>query len=253
VNSGADRIFVDLEILGKVKRQGHLNTLISRHVIADIYSLRAVVPPGRLMVRVNPLNRNSEIEINEVISAGADILMLPMYQTANEVKHFCKLVASRARICLLTETVGAMISLNECVQMPGVDEIHIGLNDLHLELGYNFMFEPLADGFVDRMAQVLRQSGIPFGIGGLARIGEGLIPAELLLSEHVRLGSTAAILSRTFHREHRTVEEINAEMQFGLEITKLRSELTRLCHATSDKLESNRIAIANRIRRIAEA
>lgn len=39
---------------------------------------------------------------------------------------------------------------------------------------------------------------IPFGFGGIARIGEGDLPSDYILGEHVRLGSTSVILSRTF-------------------------------------------------------
>ena len=37
-----------------------------------------------------------------------------------------------------------------------------------------------------------------FGFGGIARIGEGDLPSDNILGEHVRLGSQSVILSRTF-------------------------------------------------------
>jgi hypothetical protein len=178
VASGVDRIFLDLEILGKQARQGHLDTVISRHAAADLAVLRDVVPPGRLLVRVNPVHEGTEAEIDRVIRDGADIVMLPMFHGPTEVERFCQAVAGRARTCLLVETVGAMRTLADCVRVLGVDEVHIGLNDLHLELGLRFMFEPLAEGLVDRMVQVLREASVPFGIGGVARVGEGMLPAE---------------------------------------------------------------------------
>ncbi|TXC65459.1 hypothetical protein FSC37_03205 [Piscinibacter aquaticus] len=122
--------------------------------------------------------------------------------------------------------------------MRGVDEVHIGLNDLHLEMKCRFMFQPLADGHVDRMAALLRDAQIPFGIGGVARVGEGLLPAELLLAEHARLGSTAAILSRTFHRQARSVHEIEAQMDFSDEVRKLREAYRAHCAAEPAVLES---------------
>ena len=36
------------------------------------------------------------------------------------------------------------------------------------------------------------------GFGGIARIGEGMLPSDNILGEHVRLGSSSVILSRTF-------------------------------------------------------
>jgi 2-keto-3-deoxy-L-rhamnonate aldolase RhmA len=248
--NGADRIFVDLEILGKVQRQGHLNTVISRHSLADVAAVRAVVPVGRLLVRINPINRASPREINEVIEAGADIIMLPMFRTPREVEQFVAAVDGRARISLLVETVDAMKALHECVAVPGVDEVHIGLNDLHLELGKRFMFEPLADGLVDRMARVLHDASIPFGIGGVARIGEGQLPAERILAEHARLGSTAAILSRTFHRQAATVRAIRAEMDFGAEVAKLRVAYEGHLNATQEQLLREQREVVGIIRQI---
>lgn len=236
INNGVDRVFVDLEILGKVERQGHLNTVISRHAPEDISLLRPLLPRGSLLVRLNPVNPNTEMEIKEAIKRGADVLMLPMFRGADEVRRFCKAVNSRAKVCLLVETVAAMENLAECVEVPGVDEVHIGLNDLHLEMGCRFMFEPLVSGHVERMTETLQKAGIPFGIGGLARVGEGMLPAEMLLSEHARLGSTCAILSRTFHRQASSVEEIQAQMNFEDEVQKLRMAYAASCVSTIDEL-----------------
>ncbi len=250
VKSGVDRIFLDLEILGKKSRQGHLDTLISQHHIDDVAKLREVVPGNRLLVRINPIHDDIQAEIDRVICHGADIIMLPMFHGVAEVQRFCHAVDGRARTCLLVETVGAMRTLNDCIEVPGVDEVHIGLNDLHLELGQRFMFEPLADGLVDGMVEILRDAGVPFGIGGLARTGEGLLPAELLLSEHARLGSTGAILSRTFHRQASSVEDL-AKMGFAYEVAKLREAYAEFLTASPTVLEINRYEVKRRVRAIA--
>jgi len=252
VKSGVDRVFIDLETLGKKSRQGHLNTLISEHHVDDVAKLRTIVPVGKLLVRINPIHEDSESEIDRVICHGADIVMLPMFHGVVEVQRFCKAVAGRAKTCLLVETVGAMRSLKSCIMVPGVDEVHIGLNDLHLELGQRFMFEPFADGLVDGMVQVLRDAGLPFGIGGVARSGEGLLPAELLLGEHARLGSTGAILSRTFHRQARKVEDL-AKLDFSSELAKLREAHSKFLDASPSVLEDNRNEVNRRIRAIASS
>ena len=236
IENGVDRIFVDLELLGKVERQGHLNTVISRHSPEDISLLRPFLPHGSLLVRLNPVNSNTETEVNDAIQRGADVLMLPMFRGVDEVRRFCKAVNSRVKVCLLVETVDSMENLAECVEVPGVDEVHIGLNDLHLEMGCHFMFEPLVSGHVERMTETLKKTGVPFGIGGLARVGEGMLPAEMLLSEHARLGSTCAILSRTFHRQAGSVEEIQAQMNFADEVQKLRMAYEASCSSTMEEL-----------------
>ena len=79
-----------------------------------------------------------------------------------------------------------------------MDEIHIGLNDLHLSYGMNFMLEPLANGMVDKACEIIKKAGIPYGFGGVAKLGEGLLPAENVIAEHYRLGSSMVILSRSF-------------------------------------------------------
>lgn len=251
--NGADRIFVDLEIAGKELRQGHLSTVISRHDIADVARMRRHVPAGALLVRVNPMHADSGAEIDAVVEAGADIVMLPMFHGPAAVADFVRLVGGRARTMLLVETVGAMQTLEQCVAQPGVDEIHIGLNDLHLELRNRFMFEPLADGLVDTMASILTRVDMPFGIGGLARVGEGLLPAELILAEHARLGSTAAILSRTFHRQAANVAAIEADMDFGAEVQKLRAAYAEHCAAGSQHLQHQHLRAVEKIRMIAGA
>ena len=222
LENGVDRIFVDLEVLGKAERQGHLDTVKSCHSIADIEAVRAVIGTAPLMARLNPLNECSIEEVEGAIAAGADILMLPMFRTAQEVQSFSSLVAGRAPISLLVETADAMHNLSACIEISGVSEVHIGLNDLTLDLGLTFMFEPLYNGLVDAMALTIRAAGLPFGIGGIARVGEGMLPAESILFEHARLGSTAAILSRTFHRQAATVEEMKNSLNFDREVNELR-------------------------------
>ena len=96
IQAGVDRIMVDLEILGKIQRQGHLDTRISNHMVNDIHSMRFNIPTCNLTARVNPLNKCSKSEINSCIEAGADTLMLPMFTTDSEVEEFVSLVSGRA-------------------------------------------------------------------------------------------------------------------------------------------------------------
>jgi hypothetical protein len=62
------------------------------------------------------------------------------------------------------------------------------------------MFEPLAAGSVAHIAALAHASGVAFGFGGIARLEEGLLSGRDVLAEHLRLGSGAVILSRTFLR-----------------------------------------------------
>jgi len=240
VENGVNRIFIDLEKLGKFERQGHRDTWLSRHTVDDIVRVREAIGTRSLLVRLNPWNPCSQSEVDAAIVAGADFLMLPMFKTAREVEDFCRAVDGRIPVIPLAETKEAMEILPQVARLSGVSEIYIGLNDLHLSLGMRFMFEPLANGMLDRAAAQLREIDIPFGFGGLARVGEGQLPAEMVIAEHVRLGSSRAILSRTFHRQALSLETLIAEMDFPKEVALLRKAYADAISADVDTLESNR-------------
>jgi len=197
-NAGVDRIFVDLEKLGKDERQAHVNSVKSNHSLEDIRPVKEILTTSELLVRVNPFYRGTQEEVNRAIEAGADILMLPMFKTAQEVGEFIRLVDGRARVNLLLETQEACKNLDDILAVPGIDEVHIGLNDLHLSMRKRFMFELLADGTVEWLCEKLRHSGLFYGFGGVARVSYGDLPAEHIIAEHIRLGSGMVILSRSF-------------------------------------------------------
>lgn len=201
---GIDWIFIDMEFIGKDSRQGGLDTVQNHHTVKDVANIKAAVKRAKVLVRVNPIHDalpnypSSKDEIDEVINAGADILMLPFFKSVKEVKRFVEYVGGRAKTCLLLETAEAAVLIDEILELPGIDMIHIGLNDLHLELGMKFMFELLADGTVERLGSKIKAKGIPFGFGGIARLDSGSLPGADVLKEHVRLGSSMVIVSRSF-------------------------------------------------------
>ena len=201
---GVDRIFVDMEYIGKSDRQGGMDTVQSRHTIDDVKRLRGVLTRSELLVRVNPIHEASDVygssadEIDDVIAAGADVIMLPYFKTAREVEQFISLVNGRVRTMLLIETPEAVEAIDEILSLDGIDEVFVGLNDLSLGYGKKFMFELLSDGTVEKLCLKFRLKGIPYGFGGIAAIGKGMLPAERIIAEHYRLGSTCVILSRSF-------------------------------------------------------
>lgn len=195
---GVDRIWIDLETLGKEQRQKGMNTVKSKHTIEDIRKIKPLLTKAQMLVRINPWNENSVNEINEVISAGADIIMLPMWKSISEVNNFLGTVNGRCKTTLLLETKEAVEILDQVLVNGGMDEIHIGLNDLHLSYGLDFMFELLSNGTVERLGRKILDAGIPYGFGGIANLGGGDLPAEKIIMEHYRLKSTRVILSRSF-------------------------------------------------------
>ena len=232
-SAGVDRIFVDMEFIGKDARQRGLDTVKSHHTVQDVANIKLSVANAEVLVRVNPIHDalpnyvSSKDEIDAVIKAGADIVMLPYFKTVEEVHTFVQLVNGRTRTMLLLETPEAVELVDEILAVPGIDEIHIGLNDLSIGYGRRFMFELLADGTVEQLCFKFRKKGIPYGFGGIASIGKGMLPSEYIIKEHYRLGSGCVILSRSFCdvAKMRHIGMINATFIRGVrEIRELERE-----------------------------
>lgn len=238
-DSGVDRIMVDLEYLGKRERQGHLDTVISVHSLQDINRVRNVLHNSKLLVRVNPINSGSEREINEVLSRGADIIMLPMFKTCREVERFISIINGRAAASLLLETSQALVRIDDILRIDGIDEVYIGLNDLHLSMGLDFMFELLSGGIVEYVTTKIKKKGIRFGFGGISRLGGGVLDSRLVLSEHIRLGSQIVILSRDFHARARSLDELKMLINLEDEIKKIRSYVSYLLGLSEKELLCN--------------
>lgn len=251
-DAGVDRIMVDLEYIGKKERQGHLDTVISGHTLQDVSRVREVLHKSKLEVRVNPIYPGSEREINEVISHGADIVMLPMFKTRQEVEEFISMVNGRAAVSLLLETPQALVRVDDILRVEGVDEVHIGLNDLHLLMGLDFLFELLSGGIVEYLATKIKKRGIRFGFGGISRLGKGILDSRLILSEHVRLGSQVVILSRDFHGRARSLDELKKLMNLEEEIKKIRSYIFYLSGLSEKELLRNREKIFHIVSRYVE-
>jgi hypothetical protein len=241
---GGFRLFVDLERLGKAERQAGRSTFISAHGVEDVGRIKQVLRRSPLMVRVNPLNASTAGEVDAVLAQGADLLMLPMFTEAQQVRDFSALVAGRVPIVPLLETATALACLEDWIATPGLSEVYVGLNDLHISLGHRFMFEPLAQGMVDRVAAAAKAHGLRFGFGGIARADEGLLPGRDVLAEHLRLGSGSVILSRTFHRG----EDSDA---FEAEVGKLRQAEHELARRSPAHVEADARRIAALVERIA--
>lgn len=247
-NAGVNRIWVDLETLGKEERQHNLDSVKSHHSISDIKIIAPKLTTADMLVRINPWNNDSIKEIDEVIDAGAKIIMLPMWKNVGEVESFISAVNGRTKISLLLETKEAEECLDDVLKLSGIDEIHIGLNDLHLSYGLTFMFELLTNGTVERIINKIKKTSIPYGFGGISHLGDGLIPAEMIIMEHYRLGSTRAILSRGFCNQAQPINEIKKEFEKNMkELRNFEKSFDRT------KFQSNRHELSEKVRRIVEA
>jgi hypothetical protein len=140
---------------------------------------------------------------------------------------------------------------SEILQVDGIDEIYIGLNDMSLSYGYKFMFELLANGTVDRLAEQFRKKDLPFGFGGIASLTGGLLPGSYVLKEHYRLGSSRVILSRSFCDTAKAESLQQVEQVFQRGVAELRA-LEQVCQTTQIDYEENHRIVQEKVAAITE-
>ena len=219
--AGIDRIGIDIERLGKRERQGHLGTRISDHELEDLRVVAANVKHADVFIRVNPLHSGTRAEVERAIVLGATVMMLPYFTTAREVAAYVDMVAGRATVVLLLETAAAAARLHELVAVPGIAEILVGLNDLHLSMKLASHFEILASDLMIAIARVVRDAGLEFGFGGLGRPGDTALPVppELVYAQYPRLAARSAWIARSFF------STATRPLDIGAEIARVRAEL----------------------------
>ena len=254
--AGVDRIFLDMEYIGKDLRQGGMDTVQCRHTLEDLTAIRPAVTRSKVLVRCNPIHEatdtysGSKSEVDGIVAGGADIIMLPYFRTVGEVRTFLELVKGRVRTCLLVETPEAVEKIDEILALQGIDEVLIGLNDLSLGYGRKFMFELLADGTVEALCRKFAEKGIPYGFGGIASLGRGLLPAEYIIKEHYRLGSTSVILSRSFCNINKVTDMRVLRTLFRDGVGQIR-QLELECAEGRIDYEQNRQKVCDIVKRIA--
>ena len=254
--AGVDWIFLDMEFIGKDARQGGLDTVQNHHTVKDVANIKAAVKKAKVLVRVNSIHDalpnypSSKDEIDATINAGADIVMLPFFKTVEEVKQFISYVDGRAKTLLLIETVEAANLVDEILEVPGIDMIHLGLNDMHLELGMKFMFELLANGTVEKLGNKIKAKGIPFGFGGIATLDGGALPGSMVLKEHVRLGSSMVIVSRSFCNTDIVTDPDEVRHIFNTGIKAIRDFESAVENESNDFFEKNREDVVKAVQTI---
>jgi len=251
--NSVDRIWIDLETIGKEQRQANFDSVKSNHSMSDVSVIRNVISSSDLLVRINPLYDGSLGEVKEVVSRGADIIMLPMYRTADDAKRFVDMVNGRAKTMLLLETIDAERNIEQALADSGADEIHIGLNDLHIEYKMKFMFELLANGKVDEICDKIRPVGIPYGFGGIGGLNEGgLLPGRIIIAEHYRIGSSMAILSRSFcdAGKERNLDKVAEAFSKGMK--EIREYEDYLANAPASFFENNQEVLRKKVKKIVQ-
>ena len=132
--------------------------------------------------------------------------------------------------------------MRDCLAAGPIDEVHIGLNDLSIDLGCDVMLEPMCTGVIDTLTATLREARVPFGVGGIARLSCETLPVrpERLLAEQVRLGCSRAWLGRTFRDGLRGG-------RLAAEVARIREAVARWGAASEEACQENRRALVDEI------
>ncbi|MGD0435490.1 MAG: aldolase/citrate lyase family protein [Bryobacteraceae bacterium] len=240
--AGVNRIGIDLEYLGKAERQKGLNTRLDRHDWNDLSAVASVVHRADLFLRINPIHSGTEAEIETALDLGARVLMLPAFRTAGEADVFVRAIRGRARAIVLVEMAPAVVRIREILDVPGIDEVMLGLNDLRLQMGVANHFEVLASPLAGMLADEVRTKGLPLSIGGVGRVGDhGVpVPTDLVHAQYPRLGATGAWIARSF------TNAASSPLDFTAAVLALRNRLTQWAAASPEDLETARAALARR-------
>ncbi|HEX8102048.1 MAG TPA: aldolase/citrate lyase family protein [Solirubrobacteraceae bacterium] len=198
--AGIDRIGLDLERLGKRERQLDPRLWQTTHTEAALSLIGDSLSSARLFARTNPPHDGWAEEADRLIAGGAEILMLPCFRSAAQVREALELVADRARLVPLIETVDALGDVAAIAEIDGLREVHFGLNDLAIEMRLANRFTALVRPEVEDATRMLAGAGLRVGVGGIGRARDARLPirSDLVYASYPRLRATGALIARSF-------------------------------------------------------
>lgn len=196
--AGIDGFIVDWEDRNRFQRKH--NAADQRSADTEVDLARISGTTGRpVWCRINQPGDWTPHEVEQAIENGADLILLPMVKSPEEVEHFLSLVGQRARKGILVETVEACECAEELATLP-LDRVYVGLFDLSMSRGSEHLFNPLMDGTVETLRDVFRQKR--FGVGGLTTVDGGKpVPCLELMAELSRLECDFTFLRNSFMRD----------------------------------------------------
>ena len=199
VAAGVSAVMIDWERRGKSRRQAGADTEINEDTPDDLDRIRAATRV-RLCCRIESVGATTPAEVARALEGGVDELFVPMVQTPADVETVLRLSNGRCDVSILVETRAALEHLRELAALP-LARVYVGLHDLGIERRSRSLFDPLADGTLERIRAQFTQ---PFGFGGLTLPECGApIPCRLLIGEMARLGCAFTFLRRSFRRDVR--------------------------------------------------
>jgi hypothetical protein len=214
-DAGVDALIVDLENKGKGARQVGFDTEINTHNLFDLETVKDKTN-AHVMCRINGPNPDMKLEIADVLSAGADEIIVPMIRNIDQACAAVDCVSGDAKITLMVETQEALSFVPALSALP-IDRIYIGLNDLQISRGTVSIFSSLIDGSLDKVRSGVK--GVQFGFGGLTLRGMGdPLPVSHFVADLARLRAEFTFLRRSFYRDVRTQNPSDALRQMKEDI-----------------------------------
>lgn len=234
--AGIDGVVIDWERDGKERRQVGVDTEINSDTPEDLRRVRsATFSP--ILCRINPVGSRTEEEVEAVVSAGADEILVPMVRSASEVVEVLERAAGRVAVAILIETEEAVERAEELGALP-LARVYVGLNDLAIARRSPSIFSALVDGTVERVREVVRA---PFGVAGMTVPWAGSpIPSLVLIAELVRLDCEFTFLRRSFRRDVATLD-------LGTAVASIREAIQRAAARSELEVTRDRADLVSRI------
>ena len=99
---------------------------------------------------------------------------------------------------------------------------------------------------MEQLCKKFRKKGIPYGFGGIGRLGKGDLPAEHVIKEHYRLGSSCAILSRSFCNTSMIKDYEEIKKIFDVVVKEIR-DLEKECISYQKYFTDNKIYVEKKV------
>lgn len=218
---GISTVLIDLEQSTKMARQNGRGLYISDHTIEDLGIIRQTFPHLNIITRINSKHEYSEKEINDVVGFGTDSIMIPYFQTVDDLGYFFEMIGNRVDIIPLFETANSIERFGDFIQKFDIKTCHFGLNDLSIEMQWDSIFEAFIWNPLLEALKLAQSHQIKYGIAGIGNQLDSALPVhpQDFFIRQVELGGRVFWLSRNFRK---IFQMTNADviLQKNMEILK---------------------------------
>ena len=196
--AGVDGFIIDWEDRSRFGREHEKSGQQMPDTVEDLGRISNLVQTP-VWCRINQPGDWTLNEIEAAIQHGADLILLPMVRTPDEVALFLEQVAGRAQVGILVETVEACNCAEELSSFT-LDRVYVGLLDLSLSRGTKDIFAPLRDGTIEHLRDIFYHT--PFGVGGLTTIDKGYpLASTEIMANLAHLKCNFTFLRNSFKRD----------------------------------------------------